>query len=103
MNGDAATTADLLDVNEDAQVCILRLRSFGAPSFFGPVATLRCFEDNALVKGRLSCPGEGRVLDTDIFYWWAVKDSNKRASRGRPIPESETGPRTTTDWKASGK
>jgi len=58
-------TADLLDSWPDAQVCILQLRSFGAPSFSGPVATVRCFEDNALVRRRLESPGEGRVLVVD--------------------------------------
>jgi regulator of ribonuclease activity A len=55
-------TADLLDSHPDAQVCLLQLRSFGAPSFAGRVATVRCFEDNGLVRQRLGSSGEGRVL-----------------------------------------
>ncbi len=62
---EAAKTADLLDANADAQVCTLQLRSFGAPSFSGPVATVRCFEDNTLVRQRLDSRGEGRVLVVD--------------------------------------
>jgi regulator of ribonuclease activity A len=59
------TTADLMDAHEGAQVCLLQLRSFGAPSFSGPVATVRCFEDNTLVRRLLDSPGEGRVLVVD--------------------------------------
>jgi regulator of ribonuclease activity A len=59
------TTADLLDAHPDAHVCLVQWQSFGAPSFSGPVATVRCFEDNVLVKQRLSSPGEGRVLVVD--------------------------------------
>ena len=43
----------------------MQWRSFGAVSFAGPVATVRCFEDNVLVKQRLGSPGEGRVLVVD--------------------------------------
>jgi regulator of ribonuclease activity A len=34
-------------------------------AFSGPIATVRCFEDNVLVKQRVSEPGEGRVLVVD--------------------------------------
>ena len=37
----------------------------GLTAFAGPVATVRCFEDNVLVKGRVAEPGEGRVLVID--------------------------------------
>jgi regulator of ribonuclease activity A len=33
--------------------------------FFGQVVTLKCFEDNSLVKTELDQPGEGRVLMID--------------------------------------
>ena len=40
--------------------------SFGAlHKFCGPVTTLRCFEDNALLKAALDEPGAGRVLVVD--------------------------------------
>lgn len=60
-------TADLLDVHgDDAAVCLLPFRSFGARSAFaGPIATIRCDEDNVLVKQRAGQPGEGRVLVVD--------------------------------------
>jgi regulator of ribonuclease activity A len=37
----------------------------GLPRFAGPVATVRCFEDNVLVKSLLDSPGQGRVLVVD--------------------------------------
>lgn len=60
-------TADLYDEYEERlQSCDLQLRQYGARRFFaGPVVTLRCREDNALVKQVLNTPGEGRVLVVD--------------------------------------
>jgi regulator of ribonuclease activity A len=60
-------TADVLDRHGDAAaVCLLPLRSYGGrASFSGPIATVRCDEDNVLVKGRVGEPGEGRVLVVD--------------------------------------
>jgi regulator of ribonuclease activity A len=59
-------TADLLDEHPDAAVCTLTFRQFGGVAAIdGRVATVRCFEDNVLVKQRVSEPGEGRVLVVD--------------------------------------
>ena len=59
-------TADLLDEHPDAAVCALTFRQFGGVSSFdGTIATVRCFEDNVLVKQRVSEPGAGRVLVVD--------------------------------------
>lgn len=39
---------------------------FGAlPAFAGPVATVKCHEDNTQVKAAVESPGEGRVLVVD--------------------------------------
>ena len=65
-------TTDLCDANE-AQLADGRLRvlhpmfqAYGAVDrFSGPVATLRCFEDNSLVRTALEEPGHGRVLVVD--------------------------------------
>jgi regulator of ribonuclease activity A len=47
-------------------VCEAQLRSFGrVSSFSGRIATVRCFEDNVLVKQRVAEPGGGRVLVVD--------------------------------------
>jgi len=61
------STADLYDELEEAiQSLSLPLRSFGARSAFdGPIRTVRCFEDNALVRSVLALPGEGAVLVVD--------------------------------------
>ena len=60
-------TADLFDDQGDrVQVCDPLFRDYGGRSrFSGPVATVKCFEDNSLVKAALGEPGEGRVLVVD--------------------------------------
>lgn len=57
-------TADILDEHDaDAAVCELDLRQFGGVrAFAGPIVTVRCLDDNLLLKGRTAEPGEGRVL-----------------------------------------
>jgi regulator of ribonuclease activity A len=37
----------------------------GVPTFSGAVATVKCFEDNSLVKAALDEPGNGRILVVD--------------------------------------
>jgi regulator of ribonuclease activity A len=60
-------TADLYDEHgEDLQSCDLQFRRYGAMhTFSGPIVTVRCFEDNVLLKSVLSEPGDGRVLVVD--------------------------------------
>lgn len=64
---DASATADLFDEHGDAlQSCDLQFRQFGArTTFAGPAVTVRCHEDNALLKSVLTEPGDGRVLIVD--------------------------------------
>lgn len=60
-------TADLID-EFDAELasCETQFRQYGArTAFAGPIATIRCHRDNALVKKLLNTPGEGRVLVVD--------------------------------------
>jgi len=61
------STADLWDAHSDvAVVCELQLRQFGGvAAFSGAIATVRCLEDNVLVKQRVAEPGNGRVLVVD--------------------------------------
>lgn len=61
------TTSDLLDEHGDAaQVCELQFRRFGSTGdFSGEIQTVKCLEDNVLLKQELSKPGEGRVLVVD--------------------------------------
>jgi regulator of ribonuclease activity A len=60
-------TADLCDEHgEHLQVCEPLFQAYGGRhAFSGPVATVRCFEDNTLVKQAVESPGAGRVLVVD--------------------------------------
>jgi regulator of ribonuclease activity A len=60
-------TADLVDdIGSDVRSCDLQLRQFGGRAeFAGPITTVRCFQDNALLKSVLSEPGDGGVLVID--------------------------------------
>jgi regulator of ribonuclease activity A len=60
-------TADLVDeIGPDVRSCDLQLCQFGGRSeFAGPITTVKCFEDNALLKSVLSEPGNGGVLVID--------------------------------------
>ncbi len=60
-------TADLVDdVGPDVRSCDLQLRQYGGRrEFAGPICTVRCHQDNAVLKSVLSEPGSGRVLIID--------------------------------------
>jgi regulator of ribonuclease activity A len=59
-------TADLWDEREDLQSCDTQFNSYGGrTAFSGRVRTVRCFEDNMLVKEMLARPGDGAVLVID--------------------------------------
>jgi regulator of ribonuclease activity A len=60
-------TADLVDAHgKELRSCDTQFRQFGGRTrFFGKVRTLKTFEDNALIKQTLGCPGEGAVLVID--------------------------------------
>jgi regulator of ribonuclease activity A len=60
-------TADLVDsIGPDVRSCDLQFRQFGAHAeFAGPISTVRCFQDNALLKSVLSRPSAGGVLVID--------------------------------------
>lgn len=60
-------TADLMDeYGDELGSCELQLTQYGGRhAFHGPVRTVRCSEDNALVKATLSTPGDGGVLVVD--------------------------------------
>lgn len=63
----SVVTADLYDeLEEGIQSLPIQFRSFGLRTAFdGPIRTVRCFEDNALVKSTLATPGNGAVLVID--------------------------------------
>lgn len=60
-------TADLVDNHaSDLTLVHLPFRSLGTVSHFAaPIQTIRCFEDNTVVRAQLETPGEGRVLVVD--------------------------------------
>jgi regulator of ribonuclease activity A len=60
-------TADVFDEHRAAaHSCEIQFRQYGGVSAFtGRIATVRCLEDNVLLKQQLSEPGEGRVLVVD--------------------------------------
>jgi regulator of ribonuclease activity A len=60
-------TADLVDdIYPDVRSCDLQLQNYGGTAMFaGPITTVRCFQDNALLKSILSEPGNGGVLVVD--------------------------------------
>ena len=61
------STADLCDGHEQQlQVCLPLLRHFGGrKNFHGQIVTLKCFEDNSLVRDTLNEPADGEVLVVD--------------------------------------
>jgi regulator of ribonuclease activity A len=60
-------TADLVDdIGSDVRSCDLQFNQYGGlAQFAGPITTVRCFQDNALLKSVLSEPGDGGVLVID--------------------------------------
>jgi regulator of ribonuclease activity A len=60
-------TADLVDdIGPNVRSCDVQFRQFGARTeFAGPISTVRCVQDNALLKAVLSTPGDGGVLVID--------------------------------------
>lgn len=64
-------TCDLCDVNKSDSSGAFRVlppvfRDYGGvQKFSGPVVTVKCFEDNSLVKAAVDSPGAGRVLVVD--------------------------------------
>lgn len=60
-------TADLVDsIGPDVRSCDTQFRQLGGRAeFAGPISTVRCFQDNALLKSVLSEPGDGGILVID--------------------------------------
>ncbi|MFC8529046.1 ribonuclease E activity regulator RraA [Nocardia sp. NPDC057227] len=66
-NVDSVATADLADeIGPEIRSCDTQFTQFGGrAAFSGRITTIRCFQDNLLVKQTLSAPGAGRVLVVD--------------------------------------
>ena len=67
MSDNQISVADLCDAHEgEIEVCELQFRDFGGKTAFsGLIRTVRCHEDNSMVKQTLSEPGHGCVLVVD--------------------------------------
>jgi regulator of ribonuclease activity A len=71
MNAKAPATCDLCDAHKGDTDGAFRVlpplfRDFGARlAFHGAVSTVKCFEDNSMVKAAVESPGQGRVLVVD--------------------------------------
>ena len=61
------SVCDLCDEHEDEiQIAESLFDNYGGDSVFGGrIATVRCHEDNSLVKARVATPGDGMVLVVD--------------------------------------
>lgn len=59
-------TPDICDDFPDVQVLDPLFSNVGGhDAFFGPVRTVKCFEDNSMVKQAVAEPGDGAVLVVD--------------------------------------
>jgi regulator of ribonuclease activity A len=60
-------TPDLCDENaEIVSVMMPMLRNFGGrDAFYGQIVTIKCYEDNSLVKDQANEAGQGRVMVVD--------------------------------------
>jgi regulator of RNase E activity RraA len=64
----------------------------GKPVFAGPVTTVKCHEDNSLVKAAVESPGEGRVLVQSVGF-----DSPREAGQlVAVLKQAETGDQLQT-------
>jgi len=62
----SAATTDISDAHPELPVCEPLFGDYGGKEkFFGPIRTLKIFEDNALVRSTLETPGKGAVLVVD--------------------------------------
>ena len=63
LTNERRTTSDLFDEHPGAASCETQFRQFGrVHSFSGRIATVRCHEDNVLLRAQVSEAGDGRVL-----------------------------------------
>ena len=59
-------TPDICDDYPEVQVVEPGFRNYGGISAFGgEIVTVKCFEDNSVVKAQVALPGEGRVMVVD--------------------------------------
>ena len=60
------STPDLSDDHDESRAIELQFKNFGRrQQFHGPVVTIKCHEDNSLVKACVAQAGQGRVIVVD--------------------------------------
>ena len=73
------STPDLIDEFPECRILTNFIHFGGVNSFYGPILTVECFEDNSLIKQELSKPSNGAILVV------SGKKSNKFALLGDNI------------------
>lgn len=59
-------TPDICDDHPEVMVVELGFQNFGGvEAFGGEIVTVKCFEDNSVVKEQVGTPGNGRVMVVD--------------------------------------
>lgn len=59
-------TADLMDIAPDTQSCEIDFKAYGKKlRFCGRIRTVRCYQDNGLVRRMTETPSNGEVLVVD--------------------------------------
>lgn len=59
-------TPDICDDYPEVQVVEPGFRNYGGINAFGgEIVTVKCFEDNSVIKTQVALPGEGRVMVVD--------------------------------------
>lgn len=83
LSGPGFSTPDLSDAAPEAHALILPWEDFGGVArFYGQAVTVKCFEDNSLVKTLVNQPGMGRVMVVD------GGESKRRALLGDQLAEA---------------
>ena len=59
-------TPDICDAHPSVHVVDPMFNNYGGrPAFGGEIVTVKCFEDNSVVKEQVSNPGKGKVMVVD--------------------------------------
>lgn len=66
VNSKEIVTPDLCDDFPEVEVLTPMFQNYGArEAFGGEIVTVKCFEDNSIVKEQVGQPGQGRVMVVD--------------------------------------
>ena len=66
MDSSQLITPDLCDAYPEVEVVTPMFKNYGGiKNFGGEIVTVKCFEDNSIVKEQVGLPGEGKVIVVD--------------------------------------